>query len=108
MCALTDTVKAMNSQLDVVAHIQAAPGNEELVREVLEGYVVPTRLEEGCLRYDLFIDIDNASKFTFIEAWTSSDALYNHSQSAHILAGRARLEGKLAVQAWVQKLTQIA
>jgi len=98
----------MKSQLDVVAHIQAAAGEEALVREVLESYVAPTRLEEGCLRYDLFIDLDDASKFTFIEEWTSMDALYLHSQSAHIAAGRTRLEGKLAVQGWVQKLAHIA
>ena len=39
--------KAMKSQLDVVAHIEAAPGEEAMVREVLERYVIPTRLEEG-------------------------------------------------------------
>lgn len=98
----------MKSQLDVVAHIQAAAGEETLVREVLESYVAPTRLEEGCLRYDLFVDIQDASKFTFIEEWTSADALYNHSQSAHILGGRAKLEGKLVGSTWVQRLNQIA
>ena len=97
----------MKSQLDVVAHIQAAPGEEALVREVLESYVAPTRLEEGCLRYDLFVDVDDPSKFTFIEEWTSAEALHNHSQSAHIAAGRARVEGKLARPGQVMKLTRI-
>ena len=97
----------MKTQLDVVAHIQAAAGEEALVREVLESYVAPTRLEEGCLRYDLFMDNDDASKFTFLEEWTSAEALFKHSQSAHITGGRARLEGKLRGPAWVQKLTRI-
>ena len=97
----------MNSQLDVVAHIQAAPGEEALVREVLESYLAPTRLEDGCLRYDLFVDVDDASKFTFIEEWTSVGALLKHSQSQHLAVGRARLEGKLARANQVVKLARI-
>ena len=98
----------MKSQLDVVAHIQALPGEEDLVRQVLENYVAPTRLEEGCLRYDLFNDIDDPTKFTFVEEWTSVEALYQHAKSAHLAAGKPLLEGKLATQTWVQKLKQIA
>lgn len=97
----------MKSQLDVVAHIQAAPGEEALVRKVLESYVIPTRLEEGCLRYDLFIDGDDPSKFTFIEEWSCAESLHKHSQSAHITAGRAQVEGKLARPGQVMKLTRI-
>ena len=97
----------MKSQLDVVAHIQASPNDEALVREVLESYIAPTRLEEGCLRYDLFVDIEDATKFTFIEEWTSVEALFKHSQSAHLTAGRERLDGKLAKPPQVFKLNRI-
>ena len=90
-----------------MAHINAVAGEEKLVREVLESYVAPTRLEEGCLRYDLFVDVDDPSKFTFIEEWTSAESLFKHSQSAHLAAGRARLEGKLADDPQVLKLTRI-
>ena len=101
--AIVETIK----QLDVVAHIQALPGNEAFVREVLESYVAPTRLEDGCLRYDLFVDIDDPAKFTFIEEWASADALFKHSQSAHLAAGKAKLPGKLAGEPLVLKLTRI-
>lgn len=94
----------MQSQLDVVAHIQAAPGEEAVVREVLESYIAPTRAEDGCLRYDLFVDIADPSKFTFIEEWASDDALHKHSQSPHLAAGRTKLAGKLAGNSWVQRL----
>ena len=97
----------MNAHLDVIAHIHAAAGEEALVREVLESYVAPTRIEEGCLRYDLFVDVEDGSKFTFIEEWTSIEALHRHSQSSHLAAGRARLEGKLAGPNQVRKLTRI-
>lgn len=94
-------------KLDVVAHIYAAPGHEDLVREVLESYVEPTRQEEGCLRYDLFADLADPTRFTFIEEWTSAETLEAHSRSAHIAAGRAKLEGKLLQPGWVQRLRPV-
>lgn len=92
----------------VVAHIEALAGEEGLVREVLTGYCAPTRAEKGCLRYDLFSDKKEPLKFTFIEEWESLGDLQVHSQSEHLKAGRARLEGKLAGPAWVQVLEQVA
>lgn len=93
--------------LHVVAHIEAAEGHEELVRQTLEGYCEPTRAEAGCLRYDLFQDLSNPRMFTFVEEWESAEHLAAHSQSAHLNAGRAILDGKLAKPNWVQKLEQI-
>ena len=93
-------------KIDVVAHIQAKPGSEAEVREVLEGYIAPTLKETGCLRYDLFVDVDDPAKFTFIEEWASREALHAHSQSAHILAGRTRMAGLAAGPSWVQILTK--
>jgi quinol monooxygenase YgiN len=92
----------MSQKIDVIAHIHAAPGHEALFREVLEGYVKPTRAEPGCLRYDLFVDVSDPAQFTFIEEWASRKDLDRHSQSAHLAAGRARLEGKAAGPAWIQ------
>lgn len=98
----------MSQKIDVVAHIEALPGEEALVREVLESYVAPTRLEEGCIRYDLFVDQSNPCKFTFLEEWESVEALQKHSQSAHLAAGRPRVADKLAGPNWVQILTHVA
>lgn len=97
----------MTEKIDVVAHIHAAAGHEALVREALESFVAPTRGEQGCLRYDLFQDIADPAKFTFIEEWTSEVALAEHSRSAHIAAGRARMDGKLAGPSWVQVVRRV-
>ncbi len=94
-------------KIDVIAHIYARPETEAEVRETLEGYVAPTRLEDGCIRYDLFQDISDSTKFTFIEEWTSQEALQKHSQSAHITAGKARIGDKLAQPSWVQVAVRI-
>ncbi|MFO1065804.1 MAG: putative quinol monooxygenase [Pirellulales bacterium] len=95
-------------KVDVVAHIHAQPGKEAELRSVLESFVAPTRAEDGCLRYDLFVDLDHPTKFTFIEEWASREALVKHGQSAHIQAGRARFPELLAEPGWVQVVTQIA
>jgi quinol monooxygenase YgiN len=96
-----------NQKIDVVAHLHAAPGHEGLFREVLEGFVAPTRLEQGCRRYDLFVDVSDPAQFTFIEEWANREDLDRHGKSAHIVAGRARIDGKYASPAWVQLLGAI-
>ena len=101
------TLVAMSEQIDVIAHIHAKPGQEDVVRAVLESYVGPTRQEDGCLRYDLFVDVKDPTKFTFVEEWTSMAALEKHGQSAHIAAGRSRMVDLVAEAAWVQKLRRV-
>jgi quinol monooxygenase YgiN len=81
------------STLHVIAHIRANAEHIDTVRDVLTGYVQPTRGEAGCLVYDLFQDRADAAHFTFIEEWTDEAALDAHSKSPHITAGRARLRG---------------
>ena len=97
----------MSQRIDVVAHLHAAPGEEALFRQVLEGFVEPTRREKGCLRYDLFEDLDHPGQFTFIEEWATREDLNRHGQSAHIAAGRARIDGKYATPAWIQVLRRV-
>ena len=97
----------MDEKIDVIAHIQAAAGSEAVVREALESFVAPTRLEDGCLRYDLFQDVSDSTKFTFIEEWASPAALAAHSKSAHIAAGRAKMEGHYGSPSWVQVTKRI-
>jgi quinol monooxygenase YgiN len=94
-------------KVDVVAHLHAKPGKEAELRKVLESFVAPTRLEEGCIRYDLFLDLDDPGRFTFIEEWASREALQKHGQSAHIAAGREHFPELLGDPAWVQVVTRI-
>lgn len=94
-------------KVDVVAHLHAKPGKEAELRKVLEGFVAPTRQEDGCIRYDLFLDLDHPGRFTFIEEWASREALEKHGQSSHITEGRKHFPELLGDPAWVQVATQI-
>lgn len=95
-------------KVDVVAHLCAKPGCESALRLVLESFVAPTRQEKGCLRYDLHVDLDDPTKFTFVEEWESRVDLEKHGQSEHIAAGRLQFPALLSQPAWVQVLSRIA
>jgi quinol monooxygenase YgiN len=94
----------MPEQVHVVAHIHALPEKIDAVRSVLEGLLAPTRQEAGCIEYDFYEDADDPSKFTFIETWSSREALDAHLKTPHLEAGAAALQGRLAEEIWIQVL----
>ena len=75
---------AVSEMLTVIAHARAKPGKEAQAREILQALVAPTRLEEGCIDYDLHQSADDPSSFVFYENWTSPAALEAHARSPHI------------------------
>jgi len=92
----------------VIAHIRARPEHVATVRDVLAGYVAPTRAEAGCFVYDLLQDSADPAHFTFVEEWADQAALDAHSRSAHIAAGRARLAGLTAAPTEVITYARLA
>ena len=81
-----------NKIVTVVATFQARPGREADLRAALIGLVGPTRLEAGCLNYDLHQSPDDPAKFMFHENWTSNALLDAHLQSDHIKALLPRVD----------------
>ena len=81
--------------LTVVATIRARSGSEVPVREGLEGLLAPTRAEEGCVTYDLHVDLEDPCRFVFYETWQSEAHLEAHLASAHITANRERIGAML-------------
>ncbi len=76
----------MNNVLRVVATIIAKPGHENTVREALELVVPASRLEAGCLRYDLHLNNAVAGHFVMFEEWSGTEALKLHERSPHFQA----------------------
>lgn len=90
---------AMNqTTVVVVAAIKVKSGVEERARQVLLEVVAPTRLEPGCLNYDLHQSATDPTEFLFHETWTSDEALAAHSTSTspHRQALREQLGELLA------------
>jgi len=59
------------SKLTIVAHITAKADKIALVKAELKKLISPTRIEEGCLQYDLHQDRNNPACFMFYENWQS-------------------------------------
>jgi quinol monooxygenase YgiN len=68
----------------VIAHIKAKPETIQATRELLTTLILPTRIEEGCITYQLYQNEDDPTDFTFIEEWTSDEDLDAHLQSDHL------------------------
>ena len=81
------------SAITVVAIVTAQPGAEAALQSILLGLVAPTRLEAGCLRYDLHRDPLNPQTLVFLETWASREAHQAHLKTPHFLAARAKQEG---------------
>lgn len=78
--------------LTVIATFQARPGKEAELRTALTGLLVHTRLEAGCINYDVHVVTDDPAKFMFHENWTSKAHLDAHLQSPHIKALLPRVD----------------
>jgi len=75
--------------LTVVATIVAKPGFEAQVRQELLKMVAPTRLEDGCINYDMHQGLTDPCRFVFYENWRDKAALDVHLQTPHLVAWRA-------------------
>lgn len=95
------------SKLTIVANIIAKQDKIEVVKSELIKLIEPTRLEEGCIDYNLHQDNENPAHFVFLENWTSRELLQKHLQSEHIAAYKAATEGAVELFT-LNELTHIA
>jgi quinol monooxygenase YgiN len=68
----------------VVATIQVKPGSEDAALAAFSASIPPTQQEDGCLGYALHRDIDDPTRFVFVEQWASADALSAHGRQPHM------------------------
>ncbi|MDN3377241.1 MULTISPECIES: putative quinol monooxygenase [unclassified Pseudoalteromonas] len=94
------------NQLTVVANIVAHQDKTELVKNALFKLIDETRKEPGCIRYELHQDVDNSSHFIMYEQWKTTQLWSEHTQTEHIKAYSATVEGAIA-HFTINKLTLI-
>ncbi|MBE8966468.1 antibiotic biosynthesis monooxygenase [Nostocales cyanobacterium LEGE 12452] len=82
-----------NQTIRVVARITALPNKVEELKAVLLELIEPTRQEAGAIKYELLQNQYDPTDFTFVEEWTSHEALNSHLDSPHFQAAAAKLEG---------------
>lgn len=94
--------------LTVIATITAKPDRIADVRRELEKLVAPTRKENGCINYDLHVDLNDPSRFVFYENWIDKPALDAHAKSPHMKAWGAVREPMLAAPVKVELLQMLS
>ena len=94
----------MGEPLTVIARLRAKAGQEARLRQELQGLVVPSRAEAGCLLYDLHESQSEPGLFVFYEIWKSGAELDAHFQTPHVMAiGKLfpeLLDGELDLTMW--------
>jgi quinol monooxygenase YgiN len=76
----------MSDPIIMCAVFRAKPEYVEELRNRLTEMVLYSREESGCLFYDLHVDQNDESLFTFLEGWESQEALDRHDQTTHVKA----------------------
>ena len=72
--------------LTIVATFQAKPEAAERLEKGLQALAVPTREEEGCISYRLYVDPEDPAAMVMVEQWADSAAIEAHNQSKHLQA----------------------
>ena len=91
----------MKQPIILNAHLHAAPGRENELGNALRSLVAPSRLEPGCLTYELHQDVERPGSFMFYEKFADQEALDAHLATDHFKALQTYLsahEGLIATQ----------
>jgi quinol monooxygenase YgiN len=67
----------------VVARNFLKEGTRDEVLRLVDELIDKTRLEPGCVSYELFQSAGDPDEVTFIETWESAEALAAHMKTEH-------------------------
>jgi quinol monooxygenase YgiN len=79
------------AEVVVVGAFTAKPGQEQAAAEAMQQLIGPTHEEDGCILYSLHRGVDDPARLSFIERWSSREALNAHLGSDHVQAALARI-----------------
>ena len=67
-----------NKYVVVFAELKAAENKSAALKRELMSLVIPTREEEGCIRYELYKEDGDPASFMFYEIWRTREDLERH------------------------------
>jgi len=73
----------MTAPIKIVAILSARPGKADALRSLLDAMLAPSRAEPGNLRYDLWADDAEPSRFVLDELYENADAVVAHRATSH-------------------------
>jgi quinol monooxygenase YgiN len=80
----------------VLVQVRVKPEFIESFREATVENALNSRKEPGIARFDVIENIDDASRFTLIEAYRSQEATSAHKETAHYAKWRDTVAGMMA------------
>lgn len=95
------------ANLTIVANIKAKADKIELVKIELEKLIDITRLEDGCIQYDLHQDNENPAQFMFFENWLSRELWQIHMGAQHLKDYLAATDGAIE-EFTLNEMTKVA
>lgn len=69
--------------IKIVAKSVIKDGQMDTYIQLAKELIKKSRQEAGCISYNLFQDINDASVLTFIEEWQDQKAIFLHNSSEH-------------------------
>ena len=90
----------METTLTLYVRYLAKPGcRESFLRQLTtEGIIDAIRREDGCLRYDYFLSVQNADEILLVEQWQTEEKQQAHLRAPHMDQLR-RLKSEYVVDA---------
>lgn len=76
-------IDVMTANVKIIAVLTARAGAADRLRVLLDGMLEPSRAEPGNLRYDLWQDQGQPSRFVLDELYQDADAVAAHRASPH-------------------------
>jgi len=61
--------------------MKVRPGSRDELLEVVRRMLEPTRVEQGCLGFHFYQDVEDRNAFTFLEEWESTDDLEGYMRT---------------------------
>ncbi len=93
----------MSFPIVVLAFFRAKPEHLAELRAALAELIRATRLEPGCLRYDLQVSADDPTSFVLIEEWAAPVSLEAHLAQPHTRTALAKMSDWLAEKVQVSR-----
>lgn len=103
-----DLVTEAAAGITIIAITTAKQGKEALLGAAQESLVAETRLEEGCLRYELHQSLDDGRVRIFVESWASEAHWRAHLEGAAMQRFRASGARNHYADFALHRLTRIA
>ncbi len=80
----------------VTAKIKAKNGEKDKIIEKAQDLIESTRLESGCISYNLFASTEDNNTLMMLEKWENQNVLNSHMQTEHFKEFGKSIEELLA------------